>query len=260
MAGDEIAYVAVAPRSTLDADLIKKVAAIIDKEHYDTRLLLSGEIPRIIAHCHSMDEADSIARGLRELGLVAIVCRDSELREPLESFNAHTMEFREGEVLFQDKGGRERRMGSSDVFLMLKGKIQTYIEEETTKSRMKISWPATLLTGGIPIWRKVGEKTRETSVQSEYFIRLYGRKPSEPSVEILQSNMNYSFMGASMTFSSLTNFGAVVTKLREVFPQAVFDDMLVKSFGPAMTSISVQADLEIKLRLLYKYYLATSGL
>ena len=107
--------------------------------------------------------------------------------------------------------------------------------------------------------RKVGEKARETSFKSEYFVRLYDRKTSEPSVEIRQSHMNYSFLGASMTFSSLTNFGAVVTKLREVFPQAVFDERLMNSFGLAMPSISVQDDIEIKLRLLYKYYLAMSG-
>lgn len=253
-------YVAVAPRSTLDADLIKAVAAIIDKEPYDTRLLLSGEIPRIIAQCSSVHEAESIAQGLRELGLVAIICEDLEFRKPLESFSAHTLEFQEGGVLFRDKSGRERRMGARDVFLILEGRIQTYIEEETTKTRMKISWPATVLTGGIPIWRKVGEKARETFFQSEYFVRLYDRKPSELSVELLQNHMNYSFLGTSMTFSSLTNFGAVVTKLREVFPQAVFDDRLMKSFGPSMPSTSVQADLEIKLRLIYLYHVAQRGL
>ncbi|HUU38755.1 MAG TPA: hypothetical protein VMW46_11215, partial [Candidatus Desulfaltia sp.] len=56
------------------------MAALIGKEIVDTRLLLAGEIPRIIASYPNTDTAGSIAQGLRDAGLGAFICRDSELR------------------------------------------------------------------------------------------------------------------------------------------------------------------------------------
>lgn len=259
MAGYEIVHVAIAPLDTLDENLIRKVADIVNKDPYDTRLLLAGENPRIVAHCQGMQVAQSMAHNLTDLGLVAIVCKHSELHKPLQSFQAYAMEFREGKVAFWDKGGQEIRMESGNVFLIVKGRKQTYTEEGKTKTRMKLSLPATVLTGGIPIWRRVREKTTDSSVQSEWFLRLFVRRSSEPCVEILQDHMNYSFLGAKMASSSLTNFGTVVAKLREVFPQAIFDDRLAKSLAMNVPSVGGQDDLESKLRLIYLYHLAQSG-
>jgi len=100
MAENNIVHVAIAPLDVLEANLIKKVATIINKDLYGTRLLLAGKIPKIIAHYQSIHTAESIARSLKELGIVAIVCKNSELRKTSQSFRAHTLEFREGEVLF----------------------------------------------------------------------------------------------------------------------------------------------------------------
>lgn len=260
MAGYEMVHVAIAPLDTLDENLLRKVANIVNKDPYDTRLLLAGEIPRIVAHCQGMQVAQSMAHKLTDLGLVAIVCKDSELHKPGQSFQAYTMEFGGRKVTFSDKGGQERTVESRNAFLIVKGRKQTYTEEEKTKTRMKFSLPATVLTGGIPIWRRVREKSSDSSVQSEWFLRLYERKSSQPCVEMLQDHMDYSFLGANMAPSSLTNFSTIVAKLHEVFPQAIFDDRLTKSLAVSVPSVGGQDDLEIKLRLIYLYHTARRGL
>jgi hypothetical protein len=260
MAEYQIVHVAIMPPSNLESDLIEKVAAIVNKGTYDTRLLMTGGIPRIIAHCQSIPAAESMASSLRELGLVAFLCKDSELHRPAQSFRAHTLEIREREVLFWDKGGRDRRLESGDVFLILKGREQTYIEEEEAKAKMKFSLPMTMLTGGIPIWRRVKEQTSVQSQRSEYFLRLYDRKSSEDSVDILQGHVNYSFLGTEMTYSSLTNFSTLSAKLQGVFPQAIFDDRLTGSLAVTTPSGTGPDVLEVKLRLIYMCYAAQSGL
>ena len=254
---DEIVYVAVTPPDVLEANLIKNVSAIINKDPYETRLLLTGSIPRIIANYHNMQTAESIAQSLKDLGLVAIICKDSELRKPSRSFRAHTLEFGESEVLFRDKGRGERRIRAGDVFLIIKGSMQTYIETEATKTKTKFSLGATLLTGGIPIWRRVSEKTRDMALQAECFARLYSRKSSEPIIEILQHHMNYSFLGSKTAPSSLANFNTVVTKLQEVFPQAVFDDRLTKFSRTGLPPARVLDYHEANCKLIYLYHLAT---
>jgi hypothetical protein len=257
----DVVHVAIAPPKTLETDVAKKVATIVGKEPYDTRLLLVGEVPRILTHCDSMQEAESVAQGLGGLGLVAFICRDSDLRRTPQSLSVRTMKFGEGEVLFLDRSGLERTtLGTDDTFLIIKGKAQGYVEEESTRTKMKFSKAATVMTGGIPVWRPATEKTTSQSLREEGFARLYNRESSEPSVEILVNHMDYSFLGSEMAASSPANFNTVVAKLREVFQEALFDDRLMRPFKVDVPSSGLQDDLEINCKLIYMYHLTVSRL
>jgi hypothetical protein len=231
MAIDEAVYVAIVPPDILETNLISEVAAIINKDLYGTRLLLTGKAPKIIARHDAVQTAELAARSLKALGLVAFVCQDSTLRKSSQCFRAHTMKFGQEEVLFRDESGESMTMESRNTFLILEGKRQTHTETETTKTRRKLNLAATVLTGGLPVWSEVKEKTVNTLVQTDYFVRLYERKSLEPSVEILRYHLDYSFLEAEMAPLSLTNFNTVVKKIRAVFPEAVFDDRLTGNFG-----------------------------
>ncbi len=256
----EVIHIAVAPQANLDANLVTSVATVINKGLSQTRLLLAGEVPKVIAHCDSIQVAESIIRNLRDLGLMAIACRDSELRQFPQTFKAQTLEFREKEVLFRDTAGHEKRILENNVFLVLVGRVETSMEGETTTQKIKFSLSGTLLTGGIPIWRTVNEKTTTQSIQAECFARLYERKSPDPSVDILQHRMNYSFLGAKVAASSFTNFGTVVLGLREVFPQAIFDNRLAKPSVLTTSSRRVWEGIEINCKLIYLFHAMTSGL
>jgi hypothetical protein len=260
MASYEIVHIAIAPPDLLAADLVNKVAVIINKDLYGTRLLLSGKIPRVVAHYQTFQAAESAAQSLRRLGLVSIVCQDSELRKlSLTGFRAHSLMLGQGEVTFCTKGGEARTIKAENVFLILNGITQTRTEKEVTTTKMKFSLTSTLLTG-VPIQHKVKEKTMGTSVENEYFIRLYDRKSSEPDVEIFQYNFDYSFLGKKMAPSSLVNLNTTVTELRNTFPQAVFDDRLTKVFQVDAPSGVVGDDTEVNCKLIYLYYQALGGL
>ena len=254
VADSEVTHVAIAPSSNTDADFIRSVAAVLNKTPYDTRLLLAGEIPRIVAHCENIQMAESTVQRLRQLGLAAIACRDSELRHSSQGFKAQTLEFSEKHVLCRDTGGHEKRIGQDDVFLILEGKTGTLVEVETTKRQSKFSLTRTLMAGGIPIWQKVDQKSTARSVQVEHLVRLYDRKSSTPGVEILQHQMNYSFLGEKMTASSATNFATVVLKLRDAFPQAVFDDRLMKPLGVTPDPSAVRQDADTNCKLIYLFH------
>jgi len=260
MAGYEVVHVAVAVPNIPEPEIIKKVAAIVNKDPYQTRLLLSGGLPRLIAHYPSLQEAESTARNLRDLGLAAFVCKNSELRKPSKIFIVHTVEFLEGELVFRDKGGQAKKMPSSDVFLILKGSLQTPEEEETTETKRKINWGATLLIGGIPIYQNVKEKISGARVREEPIVRLYNQESSEPAVQMSQHGMAYSFLGARIAPSSAANFNIVVAKLQELFPRAIFDDRLTKSSRSGAPSARTPDDLELNCKLLYLYYKTKSGL
>jgi hypothetical protein len=158
MAGHNIVHVAVAPKDTLEAGLVERVAAIVNKDLHGTRLILAGKIPRIVGHYQGLQAAESVAESLKALGLVAIVCDDSDIRKPSpERFRAHTMKLGEGEATFWDKGRQSRVIEAKSLLLILKGTVQARSEKETTRTKAKLNLPATVLTGGIPVMRKVEE-------------------------------------------------------------------------------------------------------
>ena len=259
MADYEIMHIAIAPPADLDANLVRNVATVINESPSYARLLLAGQVPKVIAHRDSIQRAESVVQHLRDLGLIAIACRDSKLRQFPQTFKAQTLEFGEKEVLFRDSTGCEKRLVENNVYLILMGRMETSVEVETTKRKTKFSLTRTLLMGGIPVWRRVDEKTTAQSVQTQYFARLYDRKSPDPSVEILQHHMNYSFLGAKVAASSFTNFGTVVGRLREVFPHAIFDNRLAKPLVLTTSSSQVLQGIEINCKLIYLFHTVTSG-
>lgn len=257
MVGRGILHVAVSPRSSLEGEVVKKAQAILGKDPYETRLLLTGAIPKIVAHSGTAREAESVAASLRELGLPAIVLNDSEIRKRSSRFRARAIAFGEREVIFRDHSGVESRLGANDVLLILEGTVQAQMESETTQTKMKFSLGATLLMGGIPVLRSVTEKSKEVSLQSERFVRLYDRLSSEPRVEVLQSRTNYAFLGSALASNSLANFRSAVARLREAFPQAAFDDRLVRVPGAGAPAAGGGQELETNCKLIYLFHRAS---
>ncbi len=249
-------YVAAAPPKPLGADLLKRVASLVGKEIVDARLLLSGEIPRIIAACPDAGTAETMAQGLRNAGLVAFLCADSELRYRPPGFRAHTARSGESESIFGDRLGREVKVAAGDASLIIRGRIKSAAQEKTPTIRMKLNVPATLLTGGLPIMRRVTEKGAAEPFQAEDFVRIYGRGSSDPRIEMFQNQVDYGFLGPELTASASANFGALVTKLREWFPTAIYDERLTRHFTTDVPVSGAGTALEIHCKLIYLSHLA----
>ena len=252
----ELVHVAAVPLKTLGADLLRRVALLVGRDIVDMRLLLAGEIPRIIFSCPKADTADSIVQSLRDVGLVAFACRDSELRNRPASFRAHTARSGEREVIFGDRRGGEIRVGASDAFLILRGRIRSATQEKISTTKMKLNVPATVLSGGIPIVRRVTEKGTQESLQTEDFVKIYDRGSSDPRVEMFQNHVDYDFLGPELNPSAPANFVIVVARLREWFPLAIFDERLTRRFKTDVPAAGPGEALEINCKLVYLGQLA----
>jgi hypothetical protein len=257
MAEVEIVYVAVIPLDNPGIELVKTVAGIIGKDAYQTRLLLAGSIPRVVARCNGVKEAEALARKLREVGLTTIVCSDAELRGPFQGVRARTLEFGDRGVNFKTEGGEGVTLGAGAVFLIIKGTRHPAPEAEDVpaKTKWKLNVGATLMTGGLPIPKRVKEKPTTVSPENEWFLRFYERASSEPRVEMLQYDMNYSFLGAEATLSSVANFINVVKRLREIYPQAIYDERLMKTYTTDILMTTADEDMDINCRLIYFQHL-----
>jgi len=252
-------YVAVAPKDKLEVGLAEKAAAIIKKDLHETGLILGGKIPRIVGRHQSLQAAESVAQSLRSLGLVAIVCSDSDIRHPSSTrFRAHLLQLGDGEITFWDKGRRAKVVDANSVYLILKGVLQSQTEKETTMTKAKLDIAATMLTGGIPIVRNIEEKIKNQSIEMEPFVRIYDRTSSEPVVEMHQRNFDYSGLGKKKAFSSLENLNVIVTELRNRFPQAIFDDRLMAHFRTDVPFATPEDEVEINCSLIYLFHRTVS--
>jgi len=251
-----VVYLALVPSVAPETGVITEVATIIGKEPYGTRLLLAGKVPKIVAHYEGKQTAEPVAQRLRDLGLVPLLCTESELCRSSEGFIPHTLEVGQGYVLFYDRGGQKREMKSRGAFLIIKGRKETYVPKEKTEVTRKFSLGRTALMGGIPMWRTEKKQVKESSPVAEYFARLYTRESSEPVVEIIHNQADYSFLKGEMASSSLVNFNIVVTKLQQAFPKAIFDDNLMRASIKQAHGPSGAEDTEINCKLLYLQYLA----
>jgi hypothetical protein len=251
----EVIHVALTPSAKVEETLIKTVSAIIEKDLYGTRLLLAGKSPRIIANFQTLQAAELVAQRLKNLGLAVIICKDSELhRTSSPIFKAHVLRFKEGEIVFQDRIGSTRTIKTENVFLILKGIKQIYSEKEITKTKTKLNLTATLLTGGIPIRKKVEEKTLETSITAESFLRLYHRKSPEPDIEINQHSFDYSCLGTEMFPTTLANFNTLIVKIRELCSQSVFDDTLAEPVRLGISPKMYRDSDDIRCKLVYLFH------
>jgi hypothetical protein len=124
---------------------------------------------------------------------------------------------------------------------------------------LKFNLTATLVTGGIPIWSKVKETSKANSGETGYFVRIYDRDSVQPRVEIFENYFNYSVLGAEIAPSSAANLNSIVTKLRAVFPQALFDDILTRPMGTSESYDTKANVVELNCRLLYWYHRALSN-
>jgi hypothetical protein len=261
MVVSDIMHVLIAPPANIEINLVKEAASILSKDPYETRLLLSGKIPKLIAHYQSIQEAQLVAKHLKALGLVVVVCSDTELHKPPSAgFMPHTLKLGDREVTFWDKSGQMKKLEAKDVFLLLKGRFQTPTDKEVTNTSIKFSLPATLLTGGIPVWRKVKETTKNTFIEEGYFVRLYERMSPEPVVEIFENYFDFSSLGSKLSPSSFTNLNSIIAELRNAFQKAAFDDRLVESIGTSMSSDTQWDDIELNCKLIYLYHQAVINL
>jgi hypothetical protein len=255
----EIILVAIGPLTRPSEEVVASVARILKKDIYETGLLLAAKIPRVVARLPDMSSAEQVCVGLRAVGAMAFTIPESELNRPPDYFRANKVAFEDGSVKFENRIGKSKSLKAEAIFLLLQGKLlkQTQTETKTTKRKLNIT--GTLLTGGIPVLKKETKTVKEISTETSIFLRIYGRAAIDPEVDLLQSDIDYSFLGPAMAATSSANFSKLISKIREKFPDALFDNSLMESARPGLSSFTPVDLSAVDSRLTYLYLLHLSA-
>ena len=103
--------------------------------------------------------------------------------------------------------------------------------ETITVSERKFSLGRTILSGGIPLKKKVERQEEVNSEERENILYLYAA--DRPPVVFSQSGMTYDGFGAAMKLSRELNFACLKSELRRLCPAAGYDDRLLNRLGQA---------------------------
>jgi hypothetical protein len=256
MTTEAITYVAICPPASLTENMLARAAVLLHKDQNSTRIMLGASVPRLAAHFPSAAEAESMAAELRSAGLRAFTCFDSELRQPSSALSARQMAFGSEGIAFSSRGEAKLELRARDVFLIIQGVKQTRLETESIQTTKKLNVTATVLSGGIPFFKKVSQKRKDISTSSELFLRLYGRNDPQPRLEIWQRSFDYSFLGIRVAPSSQRNLFLMAEELRRLFPAAIFDDRLTRPIGAETASATGWDVCDVNCRLVYISYCA----
>ncbi len=231
MTPPNIFHIVINLPGSIAPELVNHVSEVLGKDPFGVRMLLSGNLPKIAAHFDSAEKAEAAAASLTACGITAFTVEDRELHQddqPVVKMVAHSLKIGHGEIIFVSRSGTETIVRREELFLIIRGRVS--IPEVFKKSRisMKFSLPATIMTGGLPVWRKSKETIENTSFYNESFMRLYGPNSPGPLVEILESNFDFSFLADRISPSASKNFDMMVKELKRVFAATFFDSRLTE--------------------------------
>jgi len=241
------------------AELVQEIAAASGITAYEARQRMIGGGPAVLASFAGPELAQGLCAKLNEAGVAAFVVDTALLRSEPGPFAVRRFVLGERVLRLEAVDGVTAEIPFAEIELLLPAvRISGQTETKTVTER-KFSLGRTVLSGGIPLTKKV---TRQEEVTSEERTKcLYLLARNRPQIVFRQSGMSYDGFGAAMKLSQELNFAFLTGELRRLCCAATFDDRLlnrlgqVRLLGPAQ---SFEAGLDLAAEILGRSLLPPS--
>lgn len=206
------------------------LAAELGTTAYEERLMLAAGLPAVALRTTDRTKATELLASIRRRGHGAVACDASRV------IGNESMVLMRGFTLDPAGVGVPSRPGDplpySDISALIRATIRTRTETRKEVSEKKFSVGRTLLTGGLMMTKTVARE--ETHVASDREQVLYLFRASGDTPWILRERATaYTGLGSAAGASSFQNFMATITRLRELAPQAGYDERLT---APGLTA------------------------
>ena len=235
-----------------EALVAKTIADMLGTVVFEARQKISGGGPAVLASFADPQQAQALAANLSREGVPALLIDSAVVRSRNLTFYVHRFVPGPQTLLVESPDGTSSVIDYAAIDLLLvatgsSGQTQT----TSTVTERKFSLGKTLLSGGIPMTKKVKQEVTVKVEERDETLWLYarGREP----VIFGRSAMNYNGLGDAMQFTRDLNFAYLKNELRRRAPQAVYDDRLLKRpalvrlLGPAL---SPETDLDLAFEIL----------
>jgi hypothetical protein len=212
-------------------ELAQAVADALGIMPFEARQRMIGGGPAVVANFADPQQALALEKKLNQRGIATVVVDSTTVRTRDVHSMVRRFVLRAWSLHIETGDGQGAEIPYEDIDLMLQcTSIMEHSETKTVTER-KISLGKTLLSGGIPMMKKVERKEEITTEEREKVLFLYAG--NRPLFVFRQNAMTYDGLGAAMKLSRELNFAYLVSELRRFAPGAVVDDRLLNRAGQA---------------------------
>lgn len=232
-------------------ELVDAVAGALGIAVFEARQRMSGNGPAVVASFADPQQALTLAKKLNQGGIATLVVDVAEVQNRAGRFIVRHFELNESSIRIKTSDRQRAEIPFEEIDLLLPSTSIVEYSEKKTVTERKLSVGKTLLTGGIPMSKKVKREEEVTTEERSKVLYLYAgnRMP----VVFSQTGMTYDGLGAAMKLSRELNFTYFISELRRRCPGALYDDRLhnraglVRLLGPAL---SPEANLDLAVEIL----------
>jgi hypothetical protein len=207
---------------------------------FEARQRTVGGGPAVVASFPDPVPAAALESKLAQRGIKALVLDAAAVCGSAGSFIARRFELGESLLRIETGDRQSVEIPYREIAALLPGMSISGTVETRTVTERQLSLGKTLLSGGIPMTKKVAHEEEVTTEERRKFLYLYasGRLP----VVFSQDGMTYDGLGPAKKLSREQNFAYLISELRRLSPNAVYDDRLltrvnqIKLLGPAQNA------------------------
>jgi hypothetical protein len=210
-------------------ELVQALAVSLGIMAYEMRQRMIGGGPAVVANFADPQKARSMAAKLNQSGVATLTIDADAVRGTADRFVVRRFEMKERSLHIEASDGQCAEIAYEDIDLLLPGTRIRGQSETKTVTESKFSLGRTILSGGIPMTKKVERQEEVSTEERDNILCLYAGE--RPPVIFSQSGLSYDGLGADMKLSRELNFAYLKSELRRLCPAAGYDDRLLNRLG-----------------------------
>ncbi len=232
-------------------ELVQAISGVLGITVFEARQRLSGAGPAVVASFADPQHALALSEKLNQNGIGTMVVDVTEVLNEANHFIVRRFELGASLLHIETSDRQRADISYGEIKLLLPAmSIVAYSEKKTVTER-KISVGKTILSGGIPMSKKVKHEEVVTTEERGKVLYLYAG--GRPPIVFSQDGMTYDGLGAAMKISREMNFAYLISELRRLCPGAVYDDRLLKRVGQVRLlgpALNPETNLDLAVEIL----------
>jgi len=218
--------VAITRQTETPQDALAPMAELVGSDLYGMRLRLSGPLPIIAGNARDADQATQWLATARALGYGAVAVDLDRVPSGGAIMTARSFELQPDAFAIVCDDGRETRVPHAETMALIHAMLASESETVTHTTEKKFSAGRALATGGLSRNKTTTQQTRAQAQEHEPALYLVRKSGTDPII-LRQNRMVYDGLGAPLPPTRLACFRALIDRLREATPGALFDDRLL---------------------------------
>jgi hypothetical protein len=212
-------------------ELVQAISSALGIMDFEARQRMIGNGPAVVANFADPQQALTLAEKLNQNKIATLVVDVTAVRNRAGHFIVRRFELNEGSMRIETGDRHSAEIPYGEIDLLLPSTSIVEHSETKTVTERRLSVGKTILSGGIPMSKKVKRQEEVTTEERMKVLYLYAgnRLP----IVFSQNGMIYDGLGAAMKLSRELNFTYLISELRRLSPGAVYDDRLRNRVGLA---------------------------